>query len=80
MMRVLLVTSEYFPLVKTGGLADVSAALPAALLGIGVDARVLLPDYPVEDLRRVKDAGEIDRIRRACCCMRRHCAACWARA
>jgi len=46
MMRVLLVTSEYFPLVKTGGLADVSAALPAALQGIGVDARVLLPGYP----------------------------------
>ena len=34
MMRVLLVTSEYFPLVKTGGLADVSAALPAALQGL----------------------------------------------
>ena len=45
-MRVLFVTSECFPLVKTGGLADVSAALPPALNQIGVDARVLLPGYP----------------------------------
>jgi len=44
-MRVLFVTSEIAPLIKTGGLADVSAALPAALHGIGVDMRVLLPGY-----------------------------------
>ncbi|MEM7405249.1 MAG: glycogen synthase GlgA [Pseudomonadota bacterium] len=43
--RVLFVTSELFPLVKTGGLADVSAALPAALNAHGVDARVLIPGY-----------------------------------
>ena len=30
-LRVLFATSEIYPLVKTGGLADVSAALPAAL-------------------------------------------------
>ena len=45
-MRVLFVTSECYPVVKTGGLADVSAALPPALAEIGVDARVLLPGYP----------------------------------
>ncbi len=45
-MRVLFVTSEIAPLIKTGGLADVSAALPAALHGMGVDVRVLLPGYP----------------------------------
>jgi starch synthase len=45
-MRVLFVTSEIAPLIKTGGLADVSAALPAALHGMGVDIRVLLPGYP----------------------------------
>src|SRR5438094_4086209 len=45
-MRVLFVTPECAPLAKTGGLGDVSAALPAALRAIGVDARVLLPGYP----------------------------------
>ncbi|MBI5658286.1 MAG: glycogen synthase GlgA [Nitrosomonadales bacterium] len=45
-MRVLFATSEAVPLIKTGGLADVSAALPAALHGMGVDVRLLLPAYP----------------------------------
>lgn len=45
-MRVLFATSEAAPLIKTGGLADVSAALPAALHGMGVDVRILLPGYP----------------------------------
>ena len=45
-MRVLFVSAEYYPLAKTGGLADVSAALPTALAAKGVDARVLLPGYP----------------------------------
>lgn len=45
-MRVLFASSEVFPLIKTGGLADVSGALPAALAEAGVDLRVLLPGYP----------------------------------
>ncbi len=45
-MNVLFVTSECYPLVKTGGLADVAGALPLALAAIDVDARVLLPAYP----------------------------------
>jgi starch synthase len=45
-MRVLFVSSEIYPLAKTGGLADVSAALPLALAGLGVDVRLLLPAYP----------------------------------
>lgn len=45
-MRVLHAASELYPLVKTGGLADVAAALPAALARNGVDARVILPGYP----------------------------------
>jgi starch synthase len=45
-MRVLSVTSECVPLVKTGGLADVAGALPAALAGHGVDMRTILPGYP----------------------------------
>lgn len=45
-MRVLFVASECHPLVKTGGLADVVGALPAALAAFGCDVRVLLPLYP----------------------------------
>ncbi|HOY69272.1 MAG TPA: glycogen synthase GlgA [Methylotenera sp.] len=45
-MRVLFTTSEVFPLIKTGGLADVSGSLPAALQHLGVDIRILVPGYP----------------------------------
>jgi starch synthase len=45
-LRVLFATSEVAPLIKTGGLADVSAALPVALSALGVDVRVLVPGYP----------------------------------
>ncbi|HET7833014.1 MAG TPA: glycogen synthase GlgA [Gallionella sp.] len=44
-LRVLFATSEVAPLIKTGGLADVSGALPAALRAIDTDVRVLLPGY-----------------------------------
>ena len=44
-MRVLFVTSEVAPIIKTGGLADVSGALTAALHDMGTDIRVLLPGY-----------------------------------
>jgi starch synthase len=45
-MKVLSVASEVFPLIKTGGLADVAGALPAALAPHGVMMRTLLPGYP----------------------------------
>ena len=45
MLRVLYVTPECAPWIKTGGLGDVAAALPAALRFLGVDARVLIPAY-----------------------------------
>ena len=45
-MKVLHAAAEVFPLVKTGGLADVVAALPAAQAAQGADVRLLLPGYP----------------------------------
>jgi starch synthase len=45
-MQVLSVTSELYPLIKTGGLADVTGALPAALKPRGVTMRTLVPGYP----------------------------------
>jgi starch synthase len=45
-IRVLHAAAEWYPLVKTGGLADVAAALPAAQRAAGLDARVLLPGLP----------------------------------
>jgi starch synthase len=60
-LRVLFVTSEVYPLVKTGGLADVSYALPNALRQLGVDARLLLPGYPtvLEQLSLIEVHEEI---------------------
>ena len=45
-MKVLQVAAEVFPLVKTGGLADVVGALPQALAAAGADVRLLLPGLP----------------------------------
>ncbi|SEG17008.1 glycogen synthase GlgA [Nitrosomonas ureae] len=45
-LRVLFITSEVYPLCKTGGLGDVSAALPVALRALHSDVRLLLPGYP----------------------------------
>lgn len=41
-----MVTPECYPLVKTGGLADVAGALPLALDQVGVRSKVLMPGYP----------------------------------
>ena len=61
-MKVLHVAAEIFPLVKTGGLADVVAALPLALARDGVDVRLALPGYPavmdgVHQVRKLLDIG-----------------------
>src|SRR5580700_7779098 len=45
-MKVLAVASEIFPLVKTGGLADVAGALPRALAREKAEVRTLVPGYP----------------------------------
>ena len=57
-MHILFVTSEIYPLIKTGGLADVSGALPLALLKLGLDVRVLVPGYP-PILEKLPDAGPL---------------------
>lgn len=44
-MRILMVTSEFVPLAKTGGLADMVAALSAELARMGHDVRVVMPRY-----------------------------------
>jgi starch synthase len=44
-LRILFMASEVDPFAKTGGLADVAAALPGALLALGHDVRILMPRY-----------------------------------
>jgi starch synthase len=60
-LRILYVTSEAYPLVKTGGLADVSGSLPAALRHLGEDVRILMPGYPqvLEKLRNTRALIEL---------------------
>jgi len=56
MSKVLYVSSEAFPLIKTGGLADVAGSLPVALQKNSQDVRLLLPAYPevLEKISRSK--------------------------
>ncbi|WP_443113850.1 glycogen synthase GlgA [Herbaspirillum seropedicae] len=56
--RVLLVSSEAVPLVKTGGLADVITALAVSLRKAGIDASILLPAYP----EAVRNLGHTEQI------------------
>lgn len=53
-LRVLVASTEVHPLVKTGGLADVAASLPAALRELGHDVRLIIPAYPVA-VKRLAD-------------------------
>lgn len=45
-MNILQVSAEYYPVIKTGGLADVTGALPGALRAHGCEVRMLLPGFP----------------------------------
>lgn len=63
-MEVLSVASEVFPLIKTGGLADVAGALPAALKPHGARMRTLMPGYPVvmQKLRKPQKVGGFNNL------------------
>jgi starch synthase len=62
-LSILFVTSEVVPFAKTGGLADVSSALPLALTELGHDVRIVVPKYGtiserrnrIHEIKRLKD-------------------------
>ena len=58
-IKLLSVASEIFPLVKTGGLADVVGTLPGALAQEGVTVRSLVPGYPAV----IAALGKTERLR-----------------
>ena len=57
MRPALAVASECVPVVKTGGLADVVGALPAAMAPLGWAVQTLLPGYPA--VLAAADAGRV---------------------
>ncbi len=61
-MKILFVASELYPLVKTGGLADVAGSLPKALRELDKDVRVLLPAYQdvKAQLPRARTVAELE--------------------
>jgi starch synthase len=56
-LRVLAVASEIYPIIKTGGLADIAGALPIALRAYGIETRTLVPGYP--DVIKALPAAEV---------------------
>ncbi len=61
-MRILQVSAEIYPLLKTGGLADIAGALPSALQAAGCDLRLLLPGFPAvcQGLADAVEVGQFD--------------------
>ena len=53
-LNVLFMSSEVDPFAKTGGLADVSGALPQSLKTLGVEIRVMMPRYGSINERRAR--------------------------
>lgn len=58
MSRILFASSEATPLIKTGGLADISGSLPAALKAMRQAVRLVLPAYPQAILK----AGRLKKV------------------
>ncbi|MBM2816123.1 MAG: hypothetical protein HW421_2885 [Ignavibacteria bacterium] len=61
-LSILFVTSEAYPYIKSGGIADVSYSLPMALRDLGHDIRIMLPKYGTVSERRNR-IHEINRLR-----------------
>jgi len=53
-LKILFATSEVVPFIKTGGLADVSSALPQRLQEMGHQVRIIVPKYGAIDERKFK--------------------------
>lgn len=60
-MKVLQVSAEIFPLLKTGGLADIAGALPLALTAAGCEVRLLLPGFSpiLQDLKDITALAQL---------------------
>jgi starch synthase len=63
------VSSEIFPLIKTGGLADVSGALPTALQASGIDVKCLIPGYStvLEKVENITFLGTLEVFKNISC-------------
>jgi starch synthase len=57
-IRVLAVASEIYPIVKTGGLADVVGGLPTVLRAYDIETRTLVPGYP-DVIKALPEAEEL---------------------
>lgn len=51
-MRIVFIASECSPLAKVGGLADVVGSLPKALLGLGLEVKIIIPNYGTIDKKQ----------------------------
>ncbi len=58
-MNILFVASEVAGYAKSGGLADVSSALPKALKKLGHNIKVVMPRYYSIDKKELKSLGEM---------------------
>ena len=61
-MTVVFVASECSPIAKVGGLADVVGSLPKALVRLGIDVKIVIPNYGVIDKVRFREekVGEFE--------------------
>jgi len=60
--NILFVTTEVYPFIKAGGIADVSYSLPLALRDLGYDTRVMFPKFGLVS-ERMNRIHEINRLR-----------------